>query len=81
MENDGDGDTSCNWCTWKNPQKIGTETGRLGNKRMCGDHPNYSIIKIGHNTKKCPGDVKRLAVAQTPVRNQQTLVGKTLKRA
>ena len=34
----GDGNT--------NPQKIGKETGRLGNKRTCEDHQNYSIIQI-----------------------------------
>ena len=26
---------------------LGTGTGRLGNKRTCGDHPNYSIIESG----------------------------------
>ena len=26
------------------------------------DHSNYSIIKIGHNTEKDPGDLRRLAV-------------------
>ena len=41
----------------------------LGDKRTSGDHPNYSIIKIGQNTKKSPGDLKRLAVTQTPVEN------------
>ena len=28
--------------------------GRLGNKRMSRVHPNYSFIKIGHNTEKSP---------------------------
>ena len=47
---------------------------------MSGDHPNYSIIKIGQNTEESPGDLKRLAVTQTPVRNHQlTLVWKTRK--
>ena len=32
-------------------------------------------IKNGHNTEKSPGDLKKLAVTQTPVRNHQfTLV-------
>ena len=47
MENEGDSDTNCNWCTWNNPQRTGKGTGRLGNKRTHIDHPNYSIIKIG----------------------------------
>ena len=46
---------------------------------MSGDHPNYSIVEIGQNTRKSPGDLRRLAVTQTSARNHQlTLVGKTL---
>ena len=48
---------------------------------MNGVYPNYSIVEIGQNTEKSPGDLKRLAVAQTPEENHQlTLVRKTLKR-
>ena len=32
------------------PKRNGKGTGRLGNKRTNGDHPDYSIIKIGQNT-------------------------------
>ena len=43
-----------------------------------GDHPNY-IIEIGQNTEKSPGDLRRLAVTKTPVKDHQlTLVWKTL---
>ena len=31
---------------------------------MSGNHPNYSIIEIGPNTKKYPGDLSKLAVTQ-----------------
>ena len=31
---------------------------------MSRDHQNDSIIKIGQNTKKSPGDLTRLAVTQ-----------------
>ena len=34
---------------------------------MRGDHPNYSIVEIGQNTKKSPQDLWRIAVTQTPV--------------
>ena len=34
-----------------------------------GDCPNYSIVEIGQNTEKSPGDVRRLDVSQTPVEN------------
>ena len=36
---------------------------------MSEHHPNCRIIKISQNTKKSPGNSKRLAVSQTPVRN------------
>ena len=33
-----------------------------------------SIIKISQNTEKRPGDLRRLAVTQTPVRNHQLML-------
>ena len=53
---------------WNSPQRIDKGTGRLGN-RTSGDHSYYSIIIIGQNTEKSPGDLWRLAVSQTPVKN------------
>ena len=48
---------------------------------MSGDHPNYCIIEIVQNTEKSSGDLRRLVVPQTLVRNHQlTLVWKTLKK-
>ena len=47
------------------------ETGGLGYTRTSGDQPNYRIIKISQNTEKSPGDLRRLAVAQTPVDEHQ----------
>ena len=44
-------------------------TGGLGSWRTGGDHPNYYIIENGQNTEKSPGDLMRLAVTQTPVKN------------
>ena len=41
--------------------------GGFENKRASGDRPNYSIVEMGQNTKKSPGDLRRLAVTQTPV--------------
>ena len=78
-EHENDCDTNCNWCAHYCHQRIGTGTGRVGNKRTGGDHPNYSIIKIGQNTEESPGDLKRFAVTQTPVKNRHlTLVWKIL---
>ena len=77
MEHESDDDTNCNWCSRYSHQMIGTGTGGLGNKRVMGDHPNYSIIKIDQNTEKSPGDMRRLAVTQTSVKEHQlTLVWK-----
>ena len=38
---------------------------------MSGDHPNYSIVENGQNTKRSPGDLRRLAVTQTPMKDYQ----------
>ena len=42
-------------------------TGGLVSWETSGDHPNYSIIEIGQNTEKSPGDL-RFAVVQTGVK-------------
>ena len=62
VEHESDGDTNSNWCSWYSHQRRGTETGGLRNDRPYGDYPNYSIVEIGKNTKKSPGDLKRLVV-------------------
>ena len=81
MEHESDGDTNCNWCTRYTYQRIGVRTRGLGNKRTGGDHSIYSIVKIGQDTKKSPGNLRGLAITQTPVKNHQlSLVCKTLKR-
>ena len=73
MEYEVNGDTNYNWCAWNNPQRISKRTGRLGNKRTSGDDPDYGI-KISQNTEKSPGDLRRLAVTQTPDDHQLKLV-------
>ena len=66
-----DGDTNCSWRTRYCHQRTWTRNGRLGNKGTSGDHPNYSIVEIGQNTKKHPRHLRRLAVTQTPIENSQ----------
>ena len=39
-------------------------------KPMIKYHPNYSIIENGQNTEKSPGELRRFAVTQTPVKSQ-----------
>ena len=46
-------------------------TGGLGSWRTSGDHPNYSIIENSQNTEKSPGNLRRLAVTQTPVEDHR----------
>ena len=33
---------------------------RFGNQRTRGNHPDYSIINIGEDTEKSPGDLRDL---------------------
>ena len=54
--------------------------GGFGSWRTRGDHPNDSIIEGSQNTEKSTGDLRRMAVTQTPVKNHQLmLMWKTLK--
>ena len=80
MEYEGDYDTYCNWCTGNDPQRLGIGAGRVRNQSTSRDHPNYSIVEIGQNTEKSIGELRRLAVTQTPVKDHQlTLMRKTCK--
>ena len=49
-------------------------TGGLGGWRTSGDYPNYYIIENGQYTKKSPGDLRRLAVTQAPVKDHQLML-------
>ena len=80
MEHEIDSYTNSNMCSWYTRQRNDKSTGGLGNNRTSGDHSNYSIVEIGQNTKKSPGDLRRLAICQTLVRNHRiTVVGKSRK--
>ncbi len=62
-------------------ERIMKEPGGFGSWRTSGDHPNDSIVENGQNTEKSSGDLRRLALTQTPVGDHRlTLVLKTLKR-
>ena len=41
--------------------------------------PKANIIEKGQNTEDSPGNMRRLAVSQTQVKDQLKLTGKTLK--
>ena len=71
MEHESDDYTNCNWCSGYSHRRIDAKTRGLGNKRTSGDHPNYCIIEINQNTEKSPGDLRKLAVNQTPMKDHQ----------
>ena len=67
MEHESDDDTNCNWFALYSQKGLITGTGGLENKRTSED----SIIKIGQNTEKTPRDLKRCAVIQALVKDNQ----------
>ena len=69
VEYEGDGDTNCNRCTWNDSYGLGEKTGRTGNQRKNRDHQKHNIVKIGQNTGKSLGNLKKLAVTQNPARD------------
>ena len=75
MEHEDNDDSCCDWHTWNHPKKLGKGSGRVENQTTSGHHPDNSIVEISQNTEKSSGDLRRLAVTQTPVKNYQlTLV-------
>ena len=64
MEYESGSYTNYSWGVWYSP-KDDKETRLLGNKRMWGDYPIYSIFEISQNTEKSPEDLKRIAVTKT----------------
>ena len=59
---------------WKKDQP-----GGFGSWRTWGDHLKDSIIEDSQNTEKSPGDLRRLTVSQTSMKDHQlTLIWKTL---
>ena len=74
VEQEGDSDTRCSGGTWNDQQRIVNGPGRLKIHRTSGDHPYYSINKIGQNTKMSPVYLKRLSVTQAPGKNHLLLL-------
>ena len=56
------------------PKGLEKKTGGTKNQRKNRNHIDYSITKIGYNTQKSPGCLRRLTVIQTlnvDVKNSQ----------
>ena len=80
MEHEGDNYTNRDWYFLYSHQMIIKGTAGLGGRRTSGDHSNYDNIENGQNTEKSLGDLRRLAVTQTSVKDRQLkLMWKTLK--
>ena len=74
-------DTNQSWQVWNGPQRHGKGARRAEKFRSNWEYLDNSIHDIGHNTEKSPGDLRRLAVTQTPMKDHQlTLMWKTLKK-
>ena len=41
---------------------------------MNRDYPDNSIAKLGQNIKNSPGNMRRFAVSQTPVKDHQLML-------
>ena len=54
--------------------RINNGTGGLGNNRTSGDCLNDNIFKIGPNTVKSPGNLRVLAVTQTPMEDDRLIL-------
>ena len=52
-------------------KRIIKRPGRFGSWRTVRDYPNDSIAENGQNPETSPGDLRRLAVTQSPVKNHQ----------
>ena len=81
VEHESDDCANCDWCARHNKERIIKRLGGLGSWRSGWDYPNDSIAKTGQNPETSPGDLRRLAVTQTPVKTHQlTLMWKTRKK-
>ena len=44
---------------------------KLEIKEKNRNHPDYSIVEIGQNTRMSPGDLRKIAATQTPMKDHQ----------
>ena len=58
------------FAVWNGPQRLRKRTGRVENQRKNRNNLDYCIVEIGENTERNPGNLRRLAANQTPVKEQ-----------
>ena len=71
MEHEGDSDINCNWCAWKDIQRLCKGAGRVRNRSTSQNYSKYSIVEFGKTTEESHGELVRLAVTQTTVKDHQ----------
>ena len=74
-------DANCNWRTRNGSQSFEEGTGRVENQRTNCYHTNYSIIQISQNTEMSPGDLRRLALTQTPEKSHLLMLVQKLAKS
>ena len=62
--------TNREWYFWYSHGRIIKGTGEIGNRSTSGDYQNCNI-ENNQNSEKSPGDFRRLAVTQTPMKDHQ----------
>ena len=70
----GNGDTNCSWSIWNGLQKLVKKIGGTRDLRKNRDYPDSRIAKIDEDTEMSPGDLRKLAVAQAPVKDLQLML-------
>ena len=66
VEHESKSDMNSSWYVWNYSQRQGKKDEKIGNHNR--DHLNYCIVE---NTEKSPGDLRRLDVTQTSVKDHQ----------
>ena len=80
MKHKGDSDTNFRWWARNRFQGLEKGIGRRRNQKKNREHPDYSIVEIGQDIEKSPGDLRTFAVTQTPMKDHQlTMMWKTRK--
>ena len=67
---------SSNYFTWNDPQSLRKSSRRDGIRRTSGNYPIYRFVWFHHKTEKSAGELRRLAVTQTPVKRSSANAGK-----
>ena len=74
MKHAGGNYTNSNWCVGNSNKRITKGTGGHGSWMTSGHHPKYSIVENSQNSDQSPGDLRRFAVTQTPVKYHQLML-------